>query len=617
MRFLLPGALAWLLLLAIPLILHLVRPRARPVRTSTLAFFLGLDRRQQESPWLRWLKRLLALVLSASVVAGVVFALSRPVVAPSDESVRSVVLLVDRSASMATRADDGRTRLEQAVASARGRLAGLSAGCALTIIAHDARSDIVVAATIDRREAERALNALTVHPVASNAATHANALALAGRLAAAATPAQVWDLSDAPAADSAAILPHGVTRVPLSVALATPLNAGISAADLRRRPLEPGQLDVFVEVSATLAPNTTAEAVLVANIDAQEVALRTLALSADADGRCAVQRLSFGLDHPTGAVLRLSLRLAGDQLPLDDMVELRLPELTPLHVLLVADEPDPFLVLVLASLEKAGGMRVERLAPAAWTPTTVADVVVFHRWLPPTWPERAVLIVDPPGNLSPLTVTPITDGLPVESPRCPDASHPVLFGVASARVSALQTAVLSGDGGLQPLWLSPAGPLLLAGDVKSGRAVVLAAAPARSARLALTAAYPLLIANALLWTSEPARERRTGHRHRTGTLLPLAGKTLTWSDGTAVPLRGGMAALDRLGSWSTDGGDLGSAALLSLEESRLPRATASSTAVVGTATGDWLSGDLLPLLVALVFSVLLIDAWLCHRWGVS
>ena len=618
MRFLLPGALAWLLLLAIPLILHLVRPRARAVRTSTLAFFLGLDRRQQESPWLRWLKRLLALVLSASVVAGAIFALSRPVVAPSDESVRSVVLLIDRSASMATRADDGRTRLEQAVANARVRLAGLSAGCALTIIAHDARSDIVVAATIDRREAERALNALTVHPVASDAATHASALALAGRLAAAATPAQVWDFSDAPAADTPdTTLQSGVTRVPLSVALATPLNAGISAADLRRRPLEPGQLDVFVEVSATLAPNTTAEAVLVASIDAQEVALRTLALSADADGRCTVQRLSFGLDHPTGAVLRLRLRLTGDQLPLDDDVELRLPELTPLHVLLVADEPDPFLVLVLAGLEKAGGMRVERLAPAAWTPTTIADVVVFHRWLPPAWPERAVLIVDPPGNLSPLTVTPITDGLPVESPRCPDASHPVLFGVASARVSALQTAVLSGDGGLQPLWLSPAGPLLLAGDVKSGRAVVLAAAPARSARLALTAAYPLLIANALLWTSEPARERRTGHRHRTGTLLPLAGKTLTWSDGTAVSLRGGMAALDRLGSWSTDGGDLGSAALLSLDESRLPRAPATNTAVLNTASGDWLSGDLLPLLVALVLSVLLIDAWLCHRWGVS
>ena len=69
MRFLLPGALAWLLLLAIPLILHLVRPRARAVRTSTLAFFLGLDRRQQESPWLRWLKRLLALVLSARMLA--------------------------------------------------------------------------------------------------------------------------------------------------------------------------------------------------------------------------------------------------------------------------------------------------------------------------------------------------------------------------------------------------------------------------------------------------------------------------------------------------------------------------------------------------------------------
>jgi hypothetical protein len=92
---------------------------------------------------------------------------------------------------------------------------------------------------------------------------------------------------------------------------------------------------------------------------------------------------------------------------------------------------------------------------------------------------------------------------------------------------------------------------------------------------------------------------------------------LTWSDGTVVPLRGGMAALERVGSWSTDGGDLGSAALLSLEESRLPRAAVSSTTTL-TATSDaWLSGDLLPLLVTLVFSILLLDVWLCHRKGVS
>jgi hypothetical protein len=610
--------LLWLLLLAIPLILHLVRPRARPVRTSTLAFFLGLDRRQQESPWLRWLKRLLALLLSASVVTAAVVALARPVLAPADDRLRAVVLLVDRSASMAAHDATGRSRLEQAVLAGQQRLAGLPAGCAITVIAHDARSEIIVAGTIDRREASRALGTLSVRPIAGDHATHASALALAGRLAAAATPAQVWDLSDAPLAnDTAGSLPSGVTREAVVLALNEPVNAGISAADVRRRPLEPGQLDVYVEIAATLAPSASAEAVLVASIDEQEVALRTLSLTADAEGVCATQRLSFALDHPRGTTLHLALRLPGDQLELDNTVELRLPKLTPLHVVLVGDEPDPFLVIALAGLERAGGMRIERLAPAAWTATVTADVVVFHHWLPPTWPERALLVVDPPASLPPLAVTPINDGLPVDSPRAPDANHPVLFGVTSSRVSALQTAVLSGDGGLQPLWLSPAGALLLAGEVKTARAVVLAAAPSRSARLALTSAYPLLIANALLWTSEPARERRTGHRHRTGTLLPLTGHTLTWGDGTQVPLRGGMAALDRLGSWSTDGGDLGSAALLSLSESRLPRAMPGNIQATVALAGGWLGGDLLPVLVLLAFAVLLADVWLCHRWGVA
>src|SRR5687768_1665681 len=122
MRFLEPSMLPWALALLPPVLLYLFRRRPRSVRVSTLPFFKSLARHYQESAWLRRLKRLLSFALTAAVILGATGALARLAVAPASESVRGVILVIDRSASMAARDDRGRSRLEATLAVARRRL---------------------------------------------------------------------------------------------------------------------------------------------------------------------------------------------------------------------------------------------------------------------------------------------------------------------------------------------------------------------------------------------------------------------------------------------------------------------------------------------------------------
>ena len=183
MRFLFPTQLLWALTALVPLGLYLFRRKPRRVPVSSLLFFKSLAREHQESAWLRRLKRLLSRLLTLLVIAGATAALARLVVSPVAGEVRSVVVLIDRSASMGAKDARGETRLAAAVARVRvrERLAGLPGAVPVMLIAFDRHPEIVVPKTFDRRAIERGLAALRVRPMAGEAVP---ALGLAAQLAA-------------------------------------------------------------------------------------------------------------------------------------------------------------------------------------------------------------------------------------------------------------------------------------------------------------------------------------------------------------------------------------------------------------------------------------------------
>jgi len=170
MRFLQPELFyTWAALLAVPIVLYLFRPRPRTVLTSTLPFFKWLAREHQDNAWLRRLKQLLSLLISLAVLGAGAASLGQLVVSPAQDELATVVMLVDRSASMGARRGDGPNCHEKALALLRERLAGLPAGTGVAVIAYDRRPEVLLPRTIDRRDVERKLDQIEVRPVAGDA----------------------------------------------------------------------------------------------------------------------------------------------------------------------------------------------------------------------------------------------------------------------------------------------------------------------------------------------------------------------------------------------------------------------------------------------------------------
>ncbi|MBN2475531.1 MAG: BatA and WFA domain-containing protein [Pirellulales bacterium] len=638
MRFLYPSLfLVWAPLVLVPIVLYLFRPRPRTVRTSTLPFFKWLAREHQDSAWLRWLKHLLSLLLSILVVLGAAAALARLVVAPSAESLRTVVVLVDRSASMAAGPEEGRTRLQEAVSLVEHRLAGLSAGVGVIVMAYDRRPEVLLSRSLDRRQVRRALASIRVRPIEGKPA---EAIELARRLAALETPASIWHATDATDeartsnsqsstdGDEGAAIGGEESHVRdssaavvvehLGVAMPRPRNVGITAFRLRRRPMERGTFEAFVQVHCVA--DEPVPATLDIAVDGTLVAPRKLTLRPG--GR---ERLLIPVEAAADAdrVLSLQLSVEGDVLPLDDVVHARVPRLRPVQVLWISESPDPFTELALSSLGIEGDLEVLQGPPSAWPPKDAVDVVVFDHWAPPEWPTDVPVIgVDPPGPLGPVRAVRIgSGGLPLENLRAPSRDHPVLYGVATGRVAVTQTAVVEAGGPLESLWIGPQGPLLLAGEIRGQRIVVMAFSPQHSEQLPLMASYPLLIGNAIYWAAAHELESAQGMNRRTGELVKLEGKHLIWQDSRGrdaaegtVALQGGAAELDRIGPWRTDAGQSGSASLLSVRDTLIPARPQDASAGDDEQAESPLQGDLAPLLLWGVLALLVVESWLYHRY---
>ena len=644
MRFLSPTLFyLWAPLVLVPILLYLFRPRPRTVRTSTLPFFKWLAREHQDSTWLKWLKHLLSLLLSILVILGAAAALGRLVVAPPAEALNTVVLLVDRSASMSATTPQGRSLLDSAVRLARQRLAGLPEGTGVIVMAYDRRPEVLLARSLDRRQVGRALGSIEVRPVQGDPQM---ALELARRLAALATPAAIWHVTDAapdasetPTPDRAApekpVVRSGeagtgeadaqpapdVTVEHLHVALEGPVNVGITAFQLRRLPLQQARFEAFVQVHST-APEPV-EAELEMRLDGKLVRVRKLSL--EPGGR---EKLLIPVDADPQSQRVLSLRASvpGDLMPLDDVVWARIPRLRPLRVLWIAETPDPFTELALSSLGSEGDLEVLQGGPSAWPPKQAPDVVIFDSWLPGEWPsEQPAIVVNPPGSLGPFRALRLEGGgLPLDDLRAPETGHPLLYGVATGRVALTQTAVVEAAGPLEPLWVGAHGPVLLAGEARGQRVVVMAFSPPHSERLPLTASYPLLIGNAVYWAAADRVESSGAINRRTGELVELEGENITWrrpgdpdAEQVSAPLAGRSVELDRIGLWETDGGQTGSASLLSAAETLLPSGdvTGGDGPDSGaTAAASLLGGDLTPALLWGMLFVLILESWLFHRY---
>ena len=613
MRFLAPGFLHLAWLLVIPVALYLYRRQAKKQPVSTLLFFRLLAREHQEAAWLRKLKRWLSLLLALLMLLALILALGRPVWSGGDEA-GAVVVVIDRSASMAARDENGETRLETARRLVRERLAGVPDTVPVTLAAADARAEVLLARSRNRRECLRALESLVTRPVAERPEA---ARRVASQMAALEANSVIWWASDQP--QTATVNDEAIQW--LDVSLSSALNVGITAFQVRALPLERDRLEGFLQISAAKANPGSVTTRLEVQVGGRLAQLRELDL---APGQQLA--LSLPLEGAQGQLVEARLITPDDALGWDDAVAARLPALRPLRVAWFAEQADPFTELAFQSLVEAGKIEMWRGDTAAFPPADLPDVFVFENWLPEAWPEsRPVIALRPPRSVGPLRVQPLPGGEALrDSVRGTAPQHPVVHRVTTSQWSLMQSARLELSEGLEALWMAGDEPVLVAGEVGGRRLVAGVFHPALSTQLALQPAFPLMLGNALLWCADDAPLQRGLQSLRVGELLEQRGR-LEWVvwDGQSwreeTTRADGWVELERVGAWRDETGQSGVSLLASLEETDLPlRANADAAdggANVTVASGGLGLTAVRGLLLGLL-GLLLLESWLFHRQAV-
>ncbi len=613
----------WGAAVLVAFLLYLVRRRPRHAPITTLAYFKTLARAHQETHWLRRLKRLLSLLLTLLALGAGVAVIARLVMAPPRTGVASVVLLVDRSGSMGVRDKAGRTRLSEGIHLARERLSRLPAAVPVAVVAYDQRPRVLLPSTTQRRHVDRILGALQARPIEGH---RERALVLARQIAGLAVPAEVWHVTDdarpargRPAGASASA---AISTIVLDTALQDVENAGITAAEIRKLPLEANKFEAFVQIRGRVSQ--PAEAQLDICVDNVLSSVRKLSLAPER----SCEQLLIPLDAAAGQEMSLFLSLPGDALDFDDRAYLRLPALEPLTVLWVTPAADPFTALALQALEQDGSIRVFHGDAGAWPSQEHVDVAVFDGLVPEQCPDSCgTVLINPPASMGKMRVEPLSgSALPLPRVRPLNSKHPLLYGVASDRVSVTQTAVLDVAGLLETLWTGAAGPVLCAGEVGSQRLVVMAFSPGQSEHLPLMASFPMLLGNAINWTGQSGAMQLSGNNRRTGALVRADATPVRWrrpqpggESGVLVDRPGRWCELERVGFWEAGTGESGTASMLSSAETMVPaRAAAEPNAGPASRTShaSLFRGDLAAQLKWLMLLVLLLESWLFHRHAV-
>ncbi|MEM7698227.1 MAG: BatA and WFA domain-containing protein [Verrucomicrobiota bacterium] len=620
MQFLYPNLL-WLLLLGlIPVVLYLFRRRSKQVEVSTLVFFKSLAQEHQESAWLRRLKKILSFLLTLIVIGLVILSLARLVeIRSGDDQLRSVVILLDRSASMAMTDQEGESRLDVAKQRIREQLVTLPEGIELELLVYDRRPELLQPRTTKRRKILSQLDSVAVRPITGRPD---RALNMAKTLAELALPAAIWHFSDE-VESAEADLVDGIALQHFATSIEEATNVGITAFDLRPIPLEYGRYEVYVEAAlnnAATEPVTTKLLVSIAGNRShyQEIDLNPGQRSA----------VTFEVSGSIDQVMEIELQSQADRFGWDDRVTVPLPEPRSVVVAWIREDDgeDPFTRLALTSIQETGRLELLRGAPEAWPLSESVDAVIFDGWLPEEWPgDLPAIVLNPPGSVGPIIAQQLSDAVPHDSIRAIEPDHPVLFRVNTSRLALTQTAILDPRGSLDPLWMVGNEPVLAAGEVDGQRLVVMGFSAGRSDRLPLTASYPLLIGNAVLWAVEEVAAGRKAALLRTGEILKIESDTIRWRqwDGRevreqVVPVPSSRVELDRVGIWETEQGRFGGAHLLSVAESDIPVLPSGSDVASVETRSNWqrFVGHLIWWLLGVGVILLLLESWLFHRHAV-
>lgn len=563
MEFLAPAGLA-LAALSAPLVaLYFLRIRRRRVQVSSLLPWHALQQSERlASPFQRFRRHLL-LLLQLIALLLIALALSRPAIQGGTEGARSVVLVIDTSASMGA-TDQKPHRLGVALGEARTVLGTLGPADEVMLVEAGARTQVRVPFTRDEAQVRFALDDLA--PTDAEGGLR-QAVQLALSLGRSRPGVEVVVLSDGGPGDLVGLDP-GSAKVRYAKVGVQSDNAGITALDLRRSPVNDLDRQLFLTV-VNSGPRPV-EGTVEVYVEGSLLAVRTESLpTGEPVG------LVFDVPGTARGVLRARLSTPNDFLPADDEAWAVLTPPASRRVLLAGSDPlaaralaaDPRVTLVRARVSEVDAAMLDDV-----------DCALFAGAVP----DAADGL--PHAVLGPYAGTPLGLGEERTGPTLLDwqRTHPLLRFVGLGGVNLGRAREVLDPGGLAPIVEADTGPLILAGERNGSRVVALAFDP-YATDLPLRVAWPVFLLNTVGWLTEGATGAGEARLLKAGQpwMRPVADETVDSArvrgpQGTReLPVTDGVIRIqdtDRAGIYAVSAGSTSTtfaANLLSERESQI------------------------------------------------
>jgi len=622
MRLISAGALWWLLLSAVIIFFYLLKlKRSRRVVPSVFLWQRALEELEANAPFKK-LRRSLLLLLQLLALAALAFALARPLVNMRSLSSGSSILIVDSTASMSTRDESGRSRLDRAKELAREMIDGLGGDDRAALIESSSRVTVRSPLTSDRAALASAIGAIEETDAPGNLA---DALQLAEQIAKSERDASVIVIGDGAGATLS-----GGTGSDISSALAkaaTPAlrfvrvgqradNAGIIALNSRPTRGNSGR-EMFASIANFSSNDRAIDLEL--RVDGKLVDARGMSVGPNA--RTAV---IFNSLPAAGGLAELRLKI-DDDLDSDNVAYTLLPDARRPRVGVSAE--NLFLLQALAVNSDIDALRM-----GAGAPLNEFDCVVSEGQVRPELLEsdRPLLLINPSDVAGVLQASGS-----IERPEITqfEGQHPVNSFLNYADLHIESAAKREAAAWLKPVAGSASDGLIWAGDDGRRRVVAIGFDLAKS-DLPLKVEFPILLANSIAWLSGrgalgseravragqpfsitlPAPSENSGPENETTVIVKVPGgdeRELSRGDGPLV-----FADTMRVGAYEVSGSPPFAASLLSESESdNAPRDAIQTRAgeVSGQAETFHSEREAWRWIVLLALAVLSIEWWVYHK----
>jgi hypothetical protein len=522
------------------LVLYILKLRRRIAAVPFSPLWERILRDKEATTLFSRLKRLVSLLLQLALLALLVLALGDPRAAESLLAGRTVVVLVDASASMQA-TDVAPNRLAAAKEEVKKLVAGLGGADRMLVAQMDAMVTPMGPMTSDTSALDRELGAVQATDARAD---FPRALRFATDVLRGAPRGEVVVVSDGALgepSDASGAVHLGAAKVSYVRVGKGARNVGITQFSVRRYPIDKSRYEVMLELTNTGTESENVELQLLGDgalVDVSQLTLR------------AGERLPRFYPQLSGASRTLEAKIAladgsHDDLAADDHAYALLPARRRAKVLVVT-EGDTYLDAALLLDEY---LDVTDVAPAGYQGRAAEpwDAVIFDRVTPAEPARTNALYLDPAGPGAPVKV-----GGELKQPAFDklDRKHPVLRFLALDDVNIAVGRKLAPEPGDKVLGASDGGasPILVAGT-RAGHKFVAVGFDVRDSDLPLRVAWPLFVLDCIDWfTDEDAQylsSLRTGEVWRLPVGESSAQASLKLPDGSSesVPVHEGRAVL--------------------------------------------------------------------------